>query len=41
MSEHLADAADLTQALAANEPRLIPITQALRRHADSLRTHAR
>lgn len=41
MSEHLADAADLAQAQGASEPRLVPVAEALRRHADSLRTHSR
>jgi Ferritin-like len=36
MSEHLNDAAVLAQAQAAAEPRLLPVAQALRRHADLL-----
>jgi hypothetical protein len=40
MSEHLADAAALTQTHGANEPRLLPVARALQRHADALRTHS-
>jgi hypothetical protein len=41
MSEHLADAATLTQAQGASEPRLLPIADALRKQADALRTNSR
>jgi len=41
MSEHLADAADLAEDRAATEPRLLPVTEALKRHADELRAGIR
>jgi hypothetical protein len=37
MSEHLADAADLAKDYAVTEPRLFPVTEALKRRADDLR----
>jgi hypothetical protein len=41
MAEHLTDAADLAQAQGDGEPRLVPVAEALRRHADVLRVHSR
>jgi hypothetical protein len=40
MAEHLDDAADLAEAQAAGEPRLVPVADALRRQAEALRTNA-
>jgi hypothetical protein len=40
MAEHLADAADLARHHGENEPRLVPIAEALGRHADTLRKNA-
>ncbi|MBV8236056.1 MAG: hypothetical protein JO075_10185, partial [Acidimicrobiia bacterium] len=37
MSEHLGDAADLAHHYGQNEPRLLPIAEAMRRHAETLR----
>jgi hypothetical protein len=37
MAEHLTDAADLTEAQGDGEPRLLPVAEALRRHAGMLR----
>jgi hypothetical protein len=41
MAEHLTDAADLTEAQGDNEPRLLPVAEALRRHAGVLRANSR
>jgi hypothetical protein len=41
MAEHLMDAADLTEAQGADEPRLLPVADALKRHADVLRANIR
>jgi hypothetical protein len=40
MAEHLNDAADLTETLGDDEPRLAPVAEALRRHAEMLRAHS-
>jgi hypothetical protein len=40
MAEHLTDAADLTEAQGDNEPRLLPVAEALRRHAGVLRANS-
>jgi hypothetical protein len=41
MAEHLMDAADLTEAQSDDEPRLLPVAEALRRHAGLLRANSR
>jgi hypothetical protein len=41
MAEHLTDAADLTDAQGEDEPRLLPVAEALRRHASVLRANSR
>ena len=41
MAEHLTDAADLTEAQGDDEPRLLPVAEALRRHAGVLRANSR
>jgi hypothetical protein len=41
MAEHLTDAADLSETLNADEPRLAPVAEALRRHAGVLQAHSR
>ncbi len=41
MAEHLRDAADLTEAQGDDEPRLLPVAEALRRHAGVLRANSR
>jgi hypothetical protein len=40
MAEHLADAGALARQQAAEEPRLLPISDAFQRLADTLRPHA-
>jgi len=40
MAEHLTDAADITEARGDDEPRLLPVAQALRRHAGVLRANS-
>jgi hypothetical protein len=40
MAEHLTDAAGLTEAQGNNEPRLLPVAAALRRHAGVLRANS-
>jgi CDGSH-type Zn-finger protein len=41
MAEHLADAAQLCDLHGPKEPRLLPVADALKRHADTLRANAR
>jgi hypothetical protein len=41
MAEHLSDAADLTEAQGGDEPRLLPVAEALRRQAGVLRANSR
>ena len=41
MAEHLTDAADLTEAQGDDEPRLLPVAEAFRRHAGVLRANSR
>jgi hypothetical protein len=40
MAEHLSEAADLCNRDEATEPRLTPVANAMRRHAETLRTHS-
>jgi hypothetical protein len=40
MAEHLAEAADLCGRDQATEPRLTPVAESLRRHAETLRSHS-